>query len=134
MATDIIGVLGESSQVTVGTHTVYTCPTSKAAKVKLMYRAEMVNTATLAIKVNGITVAEPAAASGAEYFYSSKSALYEEMGTPTNAPTGDADATTVAPAPHEYYLSAGDTVQYVVGVVDITAMNFQVVGAEIDVS
>lgn len=130
--TDIIGVLGESTNTAVGTYTAYTCPTGKAAKVRLMYHGVAANTATLEIKVNGMQVCKPAAASGADNMFSSIAALTEN--TSTTAPAGDADATTVAPAPAEYYLSAGDLVQYVIGVVNFASMSFQVVGSEIDVS
>lgn len=130
--TDKIGVLGEQTATTVGTHTAYTCPAGKSAKIKIMWRALMANTATLVITVNGVDILNPAAAGGAEHWFSSPVAMYEEQGTPTNPPDGITDATTVAPGPYEYYLSAGDTVTYSVGVVNITSIKVMVVGAELD--
>jgi hypothetical protein len=129
---DNIGVLGSATNVTVGTHTAYTVPASKASKVKLMWQALMVNTATLAVTVNGIDIMTIAAASGAEYWFSNSTLMYDEMATPTNKPDGIALTGVVAPGPIEYYLSAGDVVSYTVGVAAITTMNFQVVGAELD--
>ncbi len=128
--TDKIGVLGEQTATAVGTQTVYTVPTGKSAKVKLMYRCLLANTGTIAIAVNGITVMAPAASGGAENAFSSLVDLYEN--TTSTAPTGAATNATVAPAPQEYYLSAGDTVTYTVGVVALTSGNFQVVGVEVD--
>jgi plastocyanin len=130
--TDIIGVLGEATATAVGTHTAYTVPTGKAAKCKLMYKGKLANTGTISIQVNGVKVMAPAAAAGAEFIFSSLDALYENTGA-TDA-TGVSNATTVGQAPQEFYLSAGDTVTYTVGVVALTEMNFQVVGSEIDVT
>jgi|TARA_Y100000034_G_C6899377_1_gene415394 hypothetical protein len=131
---DNIGVLGANTAVTVGTHTAYTVPASKAAKIKIMWSALMVNTATLVITVNGIDIANIAAASGAEYWWSNNTLIYDEDATPTNKPAGTTALTTVAPAPFEYYLSTGDVVSYTIGVAGITTMNFQVVGTEVDAS
>jgi hypothetical protein len=49
------------------------------------------------------------------------------------APTGASAILTVAPAPFEYYLAAGDTVTYTIATDDMQSMNIQVVGTEIDV-
>lgn len=129
---DIGGVLGEATVLTVGTHTVYTCPAGKWAKVRIMWRALLQNNGTLAITVNGTVILGPNVSGGAETWYSSTAAMYEEMGTPTDVPTGDAAATTVAPGPVEYYLSGGDTITYTVGAQDLTACKVQVVGVELD--
>jgi len=112
-----------------GTHTVYTCPASTRAKVSLFYRGTLANTGTIAFAVNGVTVAAPSAASGAEFFFSSTAALYENTGT--TAPDGAAAATTVGVAPEEYFLNPNDTVTYTVGVVALTAMTAAVVGVEL---
>jgi hypothetical protein len=129
---DNIGVLGSATTATVGTTTAYTCPASKSAKVKIMWLALTANTGTLAFAVNGITIATIAASSGAEYWWSTTTVLKTEAGTPTNAPDGTTALLTVAPAPFEYYLSAGDTVTYTIGVANCTSINVQVVGAELD--
>lgn len=130
--TDIIGVLGESTQVAVGTYTVYQVPTGKAAKGRLMFHGVAQNTSTVKFLVNGIPIAAPAAATGADNIFSSNAAMTEN--TTTTAPTGADDATVVAPTPIDYYLSAGDLVQMVIGVADFTSMNAQFVGAEVDVT
>ena len=130
--TDKIGVLGEKTDTAVGTYTVYTVPVSKAAKVKIMYSILTANTGTFKLTVNGIDIMVPPASSGAEWWFSGTAAMYEEMGTPTDKPDGIAAATTVAPGPVEYYLSAGDTITYTVGVVALTSGSVQVVGAELD--
>jgi len=128
-----IGVLGEATTATVATTTVYTCPTAKAAKVSIMYifQADAGGTTTFAIAVNGITVASKGATTASHYMWSSTAAL---LPTSTAAlPTGLAAATTVAPAPGVYYLSAGDIISYTIGTATALTMNMQVVGTEIDV-
>lgn len=130
---DIIGVLGEASQLAIGTYTVYTCPAGKAAKGKLMYRAQAGagGASTLAAAMNGITIFTKGATTASHYIFSSVARV---MNTGAAAPTGADSSTTVGSAPEEYYLSAGDLVQYVVGGEALIAANFQFVGAEVDVS
>lgn len=128
--TDKIGVLGETTATAVGTATVYQVPSGKAAKGTFMYKGALANTGTIELKINGVTVMKPSAAAGAEIIFSSKSALYENTGS--TEPDGAGDATTVAPAPQNFYLSAGDLVEMVVGVVSLTSMNCQFVGTEVD--
>ena len=128
-----VGVLGEQTATTVGTHTVHTVPSGKGTKAKIMLHGLMASTGTLAIAVNGITVAAPLAATTAANWYSNANSLVTAMSTPTLSPDGASTATTVAPAPAEYYLAAGDTVTYTLGVVNATSMNIQVVGVEVDV-
>ncbi len=130
--TNLIGALGENLSITQGTHTVYTVPSGKASKGKIMYLGVAANTSTLVLTVNGIAVASPAAAAGADHMFSSKAAMSEN--TSTTAPTAVDDATTVAPCPQEYFLSAGDTVTMTIGVADFASMNCQFVGTEIDVT
>lgn len=132
--TDKIGVLGEATTSAVGTTTAYTVPSGKAAKCRIMYRIQSgsaASTTTVDIAVNGITVMTQAAMNVSTYVHSTKAQL--NSGAVATAPTGSTDATTVAPAPIDYYLSAGDTVTYTIGTLGATAANVQVVGAEIDV-
>ena len=95
-----------------------------------MFKALLANTGTIEIRVNGILVAGPVAATAADHHYSTDQQLMVDGAT--TAPTGLTRDTTVAPCPQEYFLSAGDTVTFSAGVVDFTSMNFQVVGTEID--
>ena len=129
---DKIGVFGVKSDTATGTYTVYTVPVSKAAKVKIMYSINIPNTSTFLLTVNGIQIMVPSASSGNEWWFSSTDAMYDEAGTPTNKPDGITAALTVAPGPVEYYLSAGDTITYTVGVVALTSGSVQVVGSELD--
>ena len=131
---DKIGVLGEATTSTTGTTTAYTVPSGKAAKCRLMYRIQAgssASTTTVDIAVNGITVMSQAAMNVSTYVHSTKAQL--NSGAQATAPTGSADGTTVAPAPIDYYLSAGDTVTYTIGTLAALAANVQVVGSEIDV-
>lgn len=128
---DIIGVLGEATAVTQATTTVYTVPSGKAAKVRIMYRCQVGGggTGTLLFTVNGVVIWAKGATTASHYIYSTTSAA---MITGATAPTGASDSTTVGMAPEEYYLSAGDIVSYTIGGEAATAMNAQVVGVEVD--
>lgn len=132
--TDIIGVLGEATTFTIGTTTAYTCPTGKAAKVKLMWTgtAGANNLGDITIKVNGMIVAKLDNMPTTEVFHSTSTILIQDASLSTQ-PTGVTALLTVAPAPFEYYLSAGDTVTYTIDTTNMALMNFQVVGTEVDV-
>jgi hypothetical protein len=130
---DKIGVLGEATTATIATTTVYTCPSAKAAKVKIMWSgtAGADSLGDLTITVNGIAVAVVLNMTTANYLHSNSTLLVN----PETAaqPTGATALLTVSPAPMEYYLSAGDTVTYTIATTAMTAINVQVVGTEIDV-
>lgn len=131
---DIIGVLGEASTLTAGVTVVYTCPASKAAKVKIMWSGASHasnSTGDLTITVNGIAVAVILNMTAARFLHSNSTLLVNPE--TAAAPTGATALLTVVPAPFEYYLSAGDTVSYTIGTDAMVAMNMQVVGTEIDV-
>lgn len=131
---DKIGVLGTVSTTTVGTVTAYTCPTAKAAKVRLMFNAQggAGATSTIEVFVNGATIAKTAAIAASNYVWSSKGAGLRNAVSATK-PDGTTAAQTVSPADQIYYLSAGQTIQYAVAGEALTGMSFQVVGTEIDV-
>jgi hypothetical protein len=130
---DTIGVLGSASATTVATTTVYTCPSGKAAKVRLMARFQGDTNTVVAILVNGMEVARNAVMTTAHYNYTIKGGgIYAYAAGNAAAPSGLADALTVAPADPIYYLSEGDTIQYTIVTAACLAMNFQVVGVEID--
>lgn len=131
---DRIGVLGESTATAAATTTVYTCPAGKAAKVRLQFviQGGGAGGTTLAVLVNGMTIATVAAMTASFYICSIKGAGLR-IAEQAALPTGIGSGLTVAPADQIYYLSAGDTIQYTIGAVAATAMNFQVVGVEIDV-
>ena len=131
---DKIGVLGETTQNVVATTTAYTCPAGKAAKVRLMFvmQGSGAGGTTLDILVNGMSVAKVAAMTASFYVFSIKSAGLR-AGEQAALPTGIGAALTVSPADPIYYLNAGDTIQYTIGAAAAIAMNFQVVGTEIDV-
>ena len=123
---DKIGVLGEATTATAATTTVYTCPSAKAAKVNAS-----TGTGDLTITVNGINVAVVLNITAARYVHSNSTLLVNPE--TAAAPTGATALLTAAPAPFEYYLSAGDTVTYTIATLTMQAMNMQVVGTEIDV-
>lgn len=131
---DIIGVLGSSTSASIATEIVYTVPAAKAARVKLMWLglAGGDSNGDLTITVNGLAVATLINLVTVEFFYSTSTELVRDSSI-TTAPTGLTVDLTVAPAPFEYFLSAADTVTYTIGTTAMGSMNFQVVGAEIDV-
>ena len=130
---DKIGVLGEATTATIGTTTVYTCPSAKAAKCKIMWlgQAGADSLGDLTISVNGIAVATIANMTIVDYLHSNSSLLVNPE--TAAAPTGATALLTVAPAPFEYYLSAADVVTYTIATTAMTSINMQVVGTEIDV-
>ncbi len=131
---DKIGVLGEATTATAATTTVYTVPSAKAAKVKIMWsgRSDASNAdGDLTITVNGIAVAIVLNMTADRYLHSNSTLMVNPE--TAAAPTGATALLTVAPAPFEYYLSAGDTVTYTVATRTMQALNVQVVGTEIDV-
>jgi len=131
---DKIGVLGEATTATAATTTVYTVPSAKAAKVKIMWsgRSDASNAdGDLTITVNAIAVAIILNMTADRYLHSNSTLMVNPE--TAAAPTGATALLTVAPAPFEYYLSAGDTVTYTVGTRTMQALNVQVVGTEIDV-
>tara|TARA_Y100000310_G_C20272569_1_gene618721 strand:+ start:211 stop:615 length:405 start_codon:yes stop_codon:yes gene_type:complete len=133
--TDSIGVLGEATNLTVATHTVYTCPTAKAAKVKLQVQFEghaANSTGDITLTVNGVVVAERLNIPATEIMWSNSTTLIHDPSTSVK-PDGSTAVLTCSPAPQEFYLSAGDIVSYTVGTDALVAMNMQVVGTEIDV-
>jgi hypothetical protein len=85
----------------------------------------------LTITVNGVAVAVVLNMTTAYYVHSNSTLLVN----PETAaqPTGATALLTVAPAPFEYYLSAGDTVTYTIATTAMAAINVQFVGTEIDV-
>jgi hypothetical protein len=134
---DKIGVLGEATTLTAATTTVYTCPAAKAAKGRIMYSFQGAadGTTDLTITVNGIDVEVivNVAASGRIWSTTAFLANATAAGATSTAPIGTAVATTVGPAPIDYYLSAADTVTYTIGGTTALVMNIQFVGTEVDV-
>ena len=131
---DKIGVLGEASALTVATTTVYTCPASKAARVKLFARFQGDTNSVVAILVNGMEIARNTVMTTSHYNYTIRGGgLFAYAAGNATPPTGLTNSLTAAPADATYYLNTGDTVQYTVVTAALLAMNFQVVGTEIDV-
>lgn len=131
--TDKIGVLGEVSGTTIGTHTIYTCPTGKGAKGKVQFRFQGGVSTVIALIVNGQEVARTGAMTTGHYWFTTGTAGAIGPATGATAPTGVAEATTVSPCGATFFLSAGDLVQYQVITADLLAANAQFVGAEVDV-
>ena len=130
---DNFGVLGSSVATTVATATVYTCPAGKAAKVKIMGVWQSGASSTLVILVNNIAVATTAGMTAANFTFTNGGAgLLRAPGA--TAANGQSAAETIQPAAPIYFLSAGQTVQYVVGTAALQAANCQVVGVEVDLT
>jgi hypothetical protein len=131
--TDIIGVLGEASTLTVGTTTVYTVPVGKAAKVKIFALLQSGVNSDVGILINGIEVARSGAMTNLHYWFTNGGAGLMRAAA-TTKPTGASAAETIQPAAPIYYLNVGDTVQYLVATAALLAASVQVVGVEIDLS
>lgn len=128
---DILGVLGEAAIAVQGTQTAYTVPASKTARVRLQYRFTSGTNTTFRVLINGMEVFRTGALTSGNVHFTSN-ALIINTAANDAAITGATEALTCMPYQREWFLSAGDTVQYVIGTADCSAMNFQVVGAELD--
>lgn len=126
---DRIGVLDAVSAVTVATQTAYTVPAGCAAKVRIQFRGVAGTNSTLAILINGMTVMTSAALTSGNVSYSTYSVMHKSDAAASIV--GSADSSTIAPFQREYFLSAGDTVQYTIGTAAFSVMDFQVVGTEV---
>lgn len=131
---DKIGVLGSNTATVVATATAYTCPVGKAAKVKIMYilQGSAAGGTTFATIVNNAVIATIAAMGLSVYAFTIRGAGLRAAEQAT-LPTGIGAALTVAPSDGVYQLSAGQTIQYTIGGAAAIAVNFQVIGTEIDV-
>lgn len=130
---DNFGVLGSASALITGTTTAYTCPANKGAKIRIMAIFQAAANSDVGIVVNGAEVARTGAMTATHYCFTNGGAgLLRAPGAAK--PTGVSAAETVQPAPPIYYLSPGQTVQYTVTTLALTAMNFQVVGVEVDLT
>lgn len=128
-----VGVLGTSTTASATTTAAYTVPAGKTAKVKVMYRGVSGTNSTLSIVVNGILLFTTSALTNGHIHHSSKAAMYETQTSATGV-DGTTDEKTVAPAPQEFYLDAGDVVQYIIGTDAFTSFQMDVVGVEMDKS
>lgn len=140
-----IGILGESTSVTVGTYTVYTVPADKAARIRIMINmGGGGGTKQVAMQIGAIS---------SETVYATVLTAEVEWWTGTRIDTGDAypknivihaanegwSSTTtttekdlIAPLPIDYFLSTGDTVKYIASGATIGGLLFQVMGVEDD--
>lgn len=129
---DAIGILGETTDATVGTHTAYTVPANKAARGRLQYlmQANGGGATTMQLLINNIVVFSKSVSSG-NYAWSAKDKIHSAGAA---LPDGSADAQICCPTPTDFYLSAGDTVQVVYGSNAPQSSRVMFVGAEVDIS
>ena len=136
--TDKIGILGQvvdaTASRTIANHVAYTVPSGKAAKCQIMWsgKSGADSSGTLAIEVNGVTIAQSVALTTVEFFHSSTAQMFEDNSI-TAAPSGLSIALTPAMAPQIFYLSAADTVSYTIATTVMNNMQMMVMGTEIDV-
>jgi hypothetical protein len=130
---DIIGTLGDSTGLTVGTHTLYTCPSGKAAKGKIMYRGVSGVNSTLLFTVNGMVIFQSGALTSGHIIYTTTVLMFNDAATAATV-TGATDALTVGIGPKEYYLSEGETITYTIGTADFSAFKAVFVGTEVDIA
>ncbi len=133
--TDKIGVLGESTTATAGTHAVYTVPAAKAAKCQIQVKLTAhgsTGTGDFLVSVNGVTTFSHLNFPATEIMWSNSTTALHDPSTSVD-PDGTTAALTCAPGPAVYYLSAADVISYTVGTLTFVDVNVQVVGTEIDV-
>lgn len=130
--TNKIGTLASSTTVSAGTTTLYTCPTGKGARGRLFYRGVSGVNSTLSFVVNGIVLFVTGALTTGHVHYSSTALLYNTQ-TAASGLDGSTEAKTAQPYSRDYWLAAGETVQYIIGTADFTSIKAAFVGTEVDV-
>jgi len=131
-----IGKLGVTTNVNVGTTTVYTVPASKAAKVRIQWYIRAPNTARFEIKVNGVTIFGDTA--GAAEISASAAPITDPEASvalalqATNPILATPPTHVLRPMGVDYYMATGDTVQLVKSVAGMTEVDVQVHGVEDD--
>lgn len=136
-----IGILGDST-TTSGTVTLYTVPSSKAARFRNMYAVRGgAGTYGYTIVVNGINVINRYATSGVDIFSGIVGAgsqaanligNVEGSGILENLQSGAGVDWMVLPYPADFFINADDTVQYVVTTTTLASTYHAVVGVEDD--
>lgn len=129
---DKIGVLSESTVAAVGTNNAYTVPASKAARGRVFFRGTSGANSTLKMQINGIDVFQTGALTSGHVHYSSDALMYNTQ-TAASLVDGSSLAKTAMPFGYDYWLAAGDRVDYIIATADFGAMNVQFVGVEVDV-
>lgn len=130
--TDKIGVLGEVTSGATGTQNVYTVPSGKAARGRIMYRGVSGTNSGLKLQVNGIDIFEKSSLTVAHVHYSSDALVYNSQ-TAASVVDGSTLAKTVMPFGYDYWLAAGDRIDAIISTADFSSFNAQFVGAEVDV-
>jgi hypothetical protein len=130
---DNIGVLGSATGLTIGTHTVYTCPANKAAKFRLFAKWRTGPATTLTITMNNTIIVVLAAVPDLSFVFTNGGGGL--IRTPAlTQPTGGTPAETCMPAAPIYYLSSGQSVVYTIATAECTIANCSAVGVEIDLT
>ena len=136
-----IGILGETTVTTVGNSTVYTVPTSKAARIRVLFGAEAgasgwdyrVRIGSSDVAIQRVLAANEdlfTGIAGAGSQASNLIGIVEGVGTlDVSGPNQDQ---LILPYPHDYYLSTGDTVQVEIATTALLDHLFQVIGVEDD--
>jgi hypothetical protein len=138
-----IGILGESTTTSTGTHTVYTVPTDKAARIRIMFMCKGVSG-----DVNfGALIGSPGTQKqiirpigNNSYCYTGVTDSTAQLDTSQGVYTevmGDYTAAAnarcvVVPWAHDFYLSDGDTVRTFIATNTSPLVLFQVLGVEDD--
>lgn len=127
---DKIGRLGQTTSITIGTHTVYTVPAGKTARGRIMFSGQSGDSSTLRVNVAGVRVFQSASITDTHRAFSTKDTM---LNTQAGEPTGVNDDNVVAPAPYDYYLDEGDQVTVTIGAADFNSLTAMFVGAEVQV-
>jgi len=140
-----IGILGESTVVTSGSlTTVYTVPSSKAARITVLYAFENNNSSVYQIRIGQpgdfSNIQRGPLTAGDDCFSGiagADSKAADLVGHAEGAAILDLDnndkPVIITPLPFDYYLSAGDTVKFLIdGTSDAYDHIIQVLGVEDD--
>lgn len=141
-----IGILGESTVVAVGSVTVYTVPTNRAARVRILIGVQggAVGTHGYSVRIgmpgNETNICKQIA-STIDFFsgiiegvaQNSRDVGLQDIELGAGVESTNADRATIVPWPHDFYLSAGDTVVFQIVTNGFADHIFQVQGVEDDV-
>jgi len=139
-----IGILGESTSVSIGTITVYTVPSDKAARIRVLFAAEHSSNFNYAVLIgtpgSETNIVRDAGSSGQDVFtgiivattQSAKDVAIIEADMGGSLTAANVDRASILPFPADFFLSDGDTVRVAIGGNDAGDHLVQVIGVEDD--
>ena len=132
-------IAAEATTATVATTTVYTVPSSRAARLKMMWQilASASGTTTVSIAIGAATIMQVAIPVG-QYFYTASpldspgNGLFLNLKNLLTQPAAGMPAMYLSPLAQDYILSAAQTVTYTISGNAAQSVLFKIQGVEDD--